>query len=106
LGSKYIGADMVFAYPGAEIVSVAPKTAAGIIFRKEMQKAVDPQKEEKRLVSEYYDKFVNPYNAASWQHIDDIIEPKDTRRVIVSSLEMLKGKKVLRPWKKHGNIPL
>jgi propionyl-CoA carboxylase beta chain len=106
MGSKYIGADLVYAWPIAEIASVAPETAASIIFRKEIERAEDPQKARQERLDEYYNKFINPYNAASIQHIDDIIEPKDTRISIIKALEMLNQKKEDKPWKKHNNIPL
>jgi acetyl-CoA carboxylase carboxyltransferase component len=106
LGSRYIGADLVYAWPGAEIASVAPDTAASVIFRKEIQAAEDKGKLEKEIYREYHDKFINPYNAASWGHIDDVIEPKETRPVLIQSFFLLKDKKQEKPEKKHGNIPL
>ena len=105
MGSQYIGADFVYAWPGAEISSVGPKTAASIIFRKEIAQAKG-EKEIQTLFQNYYDGYVNPYRAASLRHINDIIEPQETRPVLVQSLAFLEGKKQLRPEKKHGNIPL
>jgi acetyl-CoA carboxylase carboxyltransferase component len=105
MGSQYIGADLVFAWPGAEISSVSPKTAASILFRKEIASATDEAEIERRY-REYYDKYVSPYRAASLRHINDIIEPKTTRYVLIKALHILKGKKQVRPTKKHGNIPL
>ncbi len=105
-GSKYIGADQVFAWPIAEICSVAPDTAGSVIFKKEIQQAEDPKKKEKELFSAYYEKFVKPYHAASLQQIDDIIEPRATRRTIINALEMLANKKEERPWRKRGIYPL
>ncbi len=106
MGSKYLGADQVFAWPIAEIASVAPETAAGVIFKKEIEQAENPEEVRKARLKEYYDKFINPYNASSRQDLDDIIEPGDTRPTIIHSLRLLQGKKEERPWKKHGNIPL
>jgi len=105
-GSKYIGADQVFAWPGAEICSVAPDTAGSVIFKKEIEQSPDPQKRKNELNEDYYNKFVKPYHAASLQHIDDIIEPRDTRKAIISALEMLANKVETRPWRKRGIYPL
>ena len=105
MGSQYIGADLVYAWPGAEISSVAPKTAASIIFRKEIANAKD-DKEIEALYQYYFDNYVNAYRAAALRHINDIIEPRETRPVLIKSLMLLKGKKPVRPEKKHGNIPL
>jgi len=106
MGSKYLGGDQVFAWPIAEITNVAPETAASVIFKKEIEQAEDPEKVRRERLKEYDDKFVNPYNAASRQDLDDIIEPRDTRPTIINALKILRGKKEERPWKKHGNIPL
>jgi acetyl-CoA carboxylase carboxyltransferase component len=105
MGSQYIGADLVYAWPGAEISSVGPKTAASILFRKEMADA-GSKEEIDALCQDYHEKYVNPFRAASLGHINDIIEPAKTRSVLVKSLMILKGKKEIRPERKHGNIPL
>ena len=105
MGSRYIGADLVYAWPGAEISSVAPKTAASIIFRKQIAEAED-EGEIEALNKYYYDNYVNPYRAASLRHINDIIEPRETRPILIRSLGLLKGKRQVRPERKHGNIPL
>lgn len=106
MGSKYIGADFIYAWPSAEISSVGPDTAASVIFRKEIASADNPEKTAERLSKEYYDKYVQPYRAASLRHINDIIEPNQTRPVLIRSLELLKDKREKRPDRKHGNIPL
>ncbi len=105
MGSQYIGADLVYAWPGAEISSVAPKTAASIIFRKEIAQSTDEEAIQE-LYKGYYDNYVQPLRAASLRHINDIIEPADTRKVLINSLKFLAGKETARPWRKHGNIPL
>lgn len=105
MGSQYIGADLVYAWPGAEISSVAPNTAASILFRKEMAENSD-EGYIQELFRDYHEKYVQPFRAASLRHINDIIEPKDTRAVLAKSLELLAGKKEVRPARKHGNIPL
>jgi methylmalonyl-CoA decarboxylase subunit alpha len=105
MGSQYIGADLVYAWPGAEISSVAPKTAASILFKREISEAKN-EMEVEALHQYYYEKYVNPYRAASLRHINDIIEPKQTRPLLIQSLELLKKKRQIRPERKHGNIPL
>jgi len=105
MGSQYIGADLVYAWPGAEISSVAPKTAASILFRKELAQAKG-QEQIEALQKDYYDQYVQPFRAASLRHINDIIEPNQTRKVLTQSLKFLHGKQETRPDKKHGNIPL
>jgi len=105
LGSQYIGADLVYAWPGAEITSVGATTAASILFRGDIKNAKDDQEVE-ALYQKYYDEHIVPYTAASLRHINDIIAPEETRPVLIKSLEILKGKKQIRPEKKHGNIPL
>ena len=106
MGSQYIGADLVYAWPSAEISSVGPETAASIIFRKEIAASENPAETAARLTQEYYDKFVQPYRAASLRHINDIIEPRTTRPTLIRSLALLEGKNEIRPFRKHGNIPL
>ncbi len=105
MGSRYIGADLVYAWPGAEICSVSPKTAASILFREEMRNAAT-EDEIERLYQTYYEREVNPKKAASLRHINDIIEPSETRNVLIRSLEILETKKKVSLPKKHGNIPL
>lgn len=106
MGSKMLGADYVFAWPTAEIASVGADTAASVIFRKEIEKAADPKQVRGERIQEYKDKFMNPYYAASRQDIDDVIDPRDSRRMIVNALEATLSKEVVRPWRKHSNIPL
>ena len=105
MGSQYIGADLVYAWPGAEISSVAPKTAASILFRREIANGAG-EKEIETLFRQYYDGYVEANRAASLRHINDIIEPNETRPVLTRSLAFLKEKRQIRPEKKHGNIPL
>jgi len=106
MGSKMLGADYVYAWPTAQIASVGADTAASIIFRKEIDKAEDPEKVYREKIQEYTDRFLNPYYAASRQDIDDVIDPRDTRKVIIASIEATVNKAVTRPWRKHSNIPL
>ena len=105
MGSQYIGADLVYAWPGAEISSVAPKTAASILFKKEMAEAKG-ERDIEALYQQYYENYIQPFRAASLRHINDIIVPRETRPVLIKSLKILEGKKQIRPERKHGNIPL
>jgi acetyl-CoA carboxylase carboxyltransferase component len=106
MNSKHLGADMVFAWPTAEIAVMGPEGAANIIFRKEIGNSDDPVATRNKLINEYKEKFSNPYIAAARGYVDDVIEPESTRIRIISALEMLAGKRERRPAKKHGNIPL
>lgn len=106
MNSKHLGADMVFAWPSAEIAVMGPSGAANIIFRKDIAAADDPIAARQEKIAEYADKFANPYMAARRGYVDDVIEPDSTRPRIISALEMLLSKRETRPSKKHGNIPL
>jgi len=106
MGSKHLGADIVFAYPSAEIAVMGPEGAAEIVFRKEITSASDPKAMREAKIKEYREKFANPYRAAARGYIDDVIDPKLTRVKIISALRILESKKEKLPPKKHGNIPL
>jgi propionyl-CoA carboxylase beta chain len=106
LGSKHIRADANFAWPSAEIAVMGPEGAINIIFRDELAKSGDPAEKRKELVKSYREKFANPYVAAERGYLDDVIEPSDTRDVLINYLESLKTKREARPPRKHGNIPL
>ncbi len=106
MNSKHLGADMVFAWPTAEIAVMGPSGAANIIFRKDIAEADDPITARKEKIDEYVEKFANPYVAAARGYVDDVIEPDSTRPRVISALEMLMSKRETRPSKKHGNIPL
>lgn len=106
MNSKHIGADMNFAWPSAEIAVMGAKGAAEIIFRKEISEASDKEAKWLEKEKEYADMFANPYNAAKRGYVDEVIEPKYTRRKLIAALDMLKNKVDNLPKKKHGNIPL
>lgn len=106
MNSKHIGADMNFAWPSAEIAVMGPKGAAEIIFKKEIEEAKDPELRLQEKINEYTETFANPYRAAFRGFVDEVIQPSDTRKRIIRSLEMLKNKVAVLPKKKHGNIPL
>jgi len=106
MGSKHSGGDINYAWPTAEIAVMGPEGAINIIFRKEIATAKDPKQKRKELVSEYRQKFANPYITAQKAYIDDVIEPAHTRPKLITALEMLVTKREPRPSKKHANIPL
>jgi acetyl-CoA carboxylase carboxyltransferase component len=106
MNSKSIGADLAFAWPSAEIAVMGPAPAVGIIFRKEIESADDPEARRQELVDDYTDRLANPYAAAERGFVDDVIDPRDTRRVLVKSLQMLRTKREQLPQRKHGNGPL
>ena len=104
--NKELGADVVLAWPTAEIAVMGPDGAANIIFRREIENAEDPVAKRAEKVEEYKEKFANPYVAAARGYVDDVIEPASTRQRLVSAFEMLAGKRENRPAKKHGNLPV
>lgn len=101
--SKHIRADINYAWPSAEIAVMGTQGAVSIIFRKELAKDIN---QKDKLVEEYKEKFANPYVAAERGYVDDVIEPSETRKKLIEALEMTKTKRVERPKRKHGNIPL
>jgi acetyl-CoA carboxylase carboxyltransferase component len=106
MGSKNLRADINYAWPNAEIAVLGPEAAVTIIHRKELKNAPDAATVKKKLAKDYRDKFANPYLAAERGIIDVVIDPMETRPMIIRALEALSNKKESRPWKKHGNINL
>jgi propionyl-CoA carboxylase beta chain len=106
MNSKHIRGDFNFAWPGAEIAVMGPKGAAEIIFKKEIGASADREAALAEREREYREKFANPYLAAARGYIDEVIEPEETRKRIVESLDILDSKVDANPRKKHGNIPL
>ncbi len=112
MGSKHLGADYVVAWPTAEIAVMGPEGAAEIIFRKELAAIKDPEERKKKLeelTKEYRERLATPYVAAGRGYIDDIIEPRKTRKVLATALEYLITKRETRVWvppKKHGLVPM
>lgn len=104
--SKHLGADMVVAWPGAEIAVMGPKGAVNVIFRKEIASSEDAEQAAQEKESEYIETFANPRMAASLGYLDDVIEPDQTSEVVRQYLWSLSDKHVERPIRKHGNIPL
>ncbi|WP_126427463.1 acyl-CoA carboxylase subunit beta [Brevibacillus marinus] len=106
LNSKAIGADVVYAWPNAEIAVMGPEGAANVIFAKEIEQSDNPAAVRQLKIAEYREKFANPYVAAEHGMVDDVIDPRETRKHLKQALEMLANKQESRPAKKHGNIPL
>lgn len=104
--NKELGADMVLAWPTAEIAVMGPEGAANIIFKKDIEISEDKDKTRRNKIEEYRNTVANPYIAAARGYVDAVIEPSQTRKRIISSFDMLTSKRVLKPEKKHGNIPL
>jgi propionyl-CoA carboxylase beta chain len=106
MGSKHIRTDINFAYPTAEIAVMGAEGAVEILYRRELAAAADPTEARKTKVEEFRDKFASPYVAAERGYIDEVIEPKDTRRKLIRALKLLEHKRDTNPPRKHGNIPL
>ena len=106
MGSKRLGADIIFAWPSAEVAIMGAEGAARILYRKEIEAAEDKAQLIQQKIEEYREKFSNPYHSASKQIVDVIIRPQETRPHLIKALEMLKNKQEQRQGKKHGNIPL
>jgi acetyl-CoA carboxylase carboxyltransferase component len=106
MSSKYLGTDVTYAWPSAEIAVLGAEGAANILFKKQIESAPDPAAERKKLANEYREKFNNPYYAASTGYVDDIIEPRESRPKIIAALSALRDKYAPAPPRKHGNIPV
>ena len=106
MGSKHVRADFNFAWPTAEVAVMGPDGAVSIVFRKELAAADDPVERRAELVDDYRARFANPYTAAERGYVDDVIAPRTTRRVLAEALEASLSKRVERPKRRHGNIPL
>ncbi len=106
MGSKYLGSDINFAWPSAEIAVMGAQGAVNILHRKEIAEAKDVEATRKELVDDYTEKFSNPYLAAERGTIDSVIEPEESRQYITKAFRTLKTKRDILPARKHGNIPL
>jgi len=106
MSSKHLGADVVFAWPTAEIAVMGPQGAINVIFRKDLAAADEPDNLKERLIQDYKEKFANPKLPAAFGYVDDIILPTETRPRLIAALESLEHKTMQNPPKKHGNIPL
>ncbi len=106
MSSKHLRADFNFAWPTAEVAVMGPEGAVNIVFRKELEDADDPEARRAELIDDYRARFANPYVAAERGYVDDVIEPRRTRPVLIDALETALTKREPRPQRKHGNIPL
>jgi len=106
MSSKHIRADFNFAWPTAEVAVMGPEGAVNIVFRRELEEAADPEARRAELIADYKERFANPYSAAERGYVDDVIEPRRTRPVLIDALETALTKAEARPRRKHGNIPL
>ena len=106
MSSKHLRSDINLAWPSAEIAVMGPTGAVEVIFAKEVAAAEDPVQAAAEKEEEYRKAFANPYNAASYGYMDDVIEPRNTRFRIIRALEQLRTKKQINPAKKHDNLPL
>jgi propionyl-CoA carboxylase beta chain len=106
MSSKHIRADFNFAWPTAEVAVMGPEGAVNIVFRKELEAADEPEARRAELIEDYRARFANPYSAAERGYVDEVIEPRRTRPVLVDALETALTKRERRPPRKHGNIPL
>jgi propionyl-CoA carboxylase beta chain len=106
MASKHIRADVNVAWPTAEIAVMGAEGAVKTIFRRELAAAPDRDAKMQQLIDEYTERFANPYIAAQRGYVDDVIEARQTRSAIATALQMLRTKRVPRPKRKHGNIPL
>jgi propionyl-CoA carboxylase beta chain len=108
MGSKHLGADMVFAWPTAEIAVMGADGAVNILHGKELKEKTPEEAKQLRneLVKDYTDKFSNPYRAAGAGYVDEVILPSETRQRLIATLDILRNKQITTPAKKHGNIPL
>ena len=106
MNSKHVRGDFNFAWPSAEIAVMGPKGAVEIVFKKEIEKTADKEAATDAKVAEYREKFANPYVAAQWGYVDEVIVPSETRPKLIRALRYLENKVDSNPKKKHGNIPL
>ena len=108
MGSKHLGTDIVIAWPTAEIAVMGPQGAIEIIYKKQIKNEKKPDSFIKKIAKEYREKFANPYFAASRGYVDMVIEPSETRPVLIKTLKYLLTKRPIRPKipKKHGIMPL
>jgi len=106
MSSKHLGSDINLAWPTAEIAVMGAEGAANILYRKELAEATDPVAKRAELIEEYKETLANPYRAAERGYVDRVIQPHDTRVVIIRALRNLRNKRAVRVPRKHGNIPL
>jgi propionyl-CoA carboxylase beta chain len=106
MNSKHIGADVNVAWPTGEVAVMGASAAVGIIHRRRIAEAEEPEAEREELIADYEEKFYNPLTAAEMGFIDDVLDPRETRPYLIQALSMIRTKRPERPPRKHGNIPL
>ncbi|HYB53226.1 MAG TPA: carboxyl transferase domain-containing protein, partial [Thermoanaerobaculia bacterium] len=106
MSSKHIRGDANFAFPTAEIAVMGPDGAVNILYKREMEAAGNAAALKEEKTREYRELFANPYVAAERGYVDEVIEPRDTRRRLIQALEVLRTKRDTNPPRKHGNLPL
>jgi propionyl-CoA carboxylase beta chain len=106
MSSKYLGTDVNYAWPSAEIAVLGAEGAVNILFKEEIDASPDPAAMRAKLAEDYRQKFNNPYHAASAGYVDDVIEPCETRAKIIAALAALRDKYAPAPPRKHGNMPV
>jgi acetyl-CoA carboxylase carboxyltransferase component len=106
MDSKSVGCDLAFAWPNAELAVMGATGAVNIVYRRELDASPNPEARRAELVEDYAERFANPYIAAERGYVDDVIDPADTRKVLIRGLNMLKSKREDLPKRKHGNVPL
>jgi propionyl-CoA carboxylase beta chain len=105
MGSKNVGGDFNFAWPTAEVAVMGAQGAVNLLYKKDIEKEGGKERAAS-LVAEYKEKFANPYVAAELGYVDDVIMPSETRDILIAALKTQQNKRVERPARKHGNIPL
>jgi propionyl-CoA carboxylase beta chain len=106
MNSKSVGADLAYAWPTAEIAVMGASGAVGIVYRRDLASAEDPETMRAQLIDDYEERYATPYIAAERGFIDDVIDPAETRQIIARALDLLRGKREELPKRKHGNVPL
>jgi acetyl-CoA carboxylase carboxyltransferase component len=106
MNSKSVGADLAYAWPTAEIAVMGASGAVGIVYRRDLAGAEDPETMRAQLIDDYEERYATPYVAAERGFIDDVIDPAETRQIIARALDLLRGKREELPKRKHGNVPL
>jgi acetyl-CoA carboxylase carboxyltransferase component len=106
MSSKYVRTDLVFAWPTAEIAVLGAEGAVGILYRKQLAQAENPEEVKAQFAETFREQFGSPYAAAASGHVDDVILPSETRVRLIAALDFLRDKQAAGPVKKHGCIPL
>ena len=106
MSSKYLGTDITYAWPSAEIAVMGPEGAINILYRRQIEEAKDKEAARKEFTDQFREQFLNPYAAAQAGYIDEVIEPCETRMKVISALSALREKQINTPSRKHGNIPV